>query len=265
MLLPRFLSLDEMITILAADLVKIWPSLQELHLGFSLGGDHIPSNSEVHQTLGELKRFSQSVGWKDLANQTTRLAMKAASGERGEVMEALARDLQDAFAEKTRDITIAIVMERDFALLSNATAHLCGGSLHADMAICEEEFNLAGKAIALGLSTAAVSHAMRGVEAGLQSLATSLGVTFPAPINLQDWLVLTQKITSEISKLEAQPRSQHKTEQLKKLAELIIPADAFRLAWRNHVAHAREKYEDDEARRIMGHVGEYLRKLSEGL
>jgi hypothetical protein len=106
---------------------------------------------------------------------------------------------------------------------------------------------------------------MRSVESSLHVFSKALGITFPGSVELQDWKVLTEKLKSEIDKWETKTRSSHKAEKLKSLAELLIPADGFRLAWRNHVAHAREKYEEEEARTIMRHVGSFLKHLSEGL
>jgi hypothetical protein len=104
---------------------------------------------------------------------------------------------------------------------------------------------------------------MRSVESSLHVLATRLNATFSgSTVELQDWLALTEKIKTEIDKLQPLQRSQLKTEKQQALSELMIKADGFRLAWRNHVQHAREKYEDYEARKILGHVGDYLRLLS---
>ena len=106
---------------------------------------------------------------------------------------------------------------------------------------------------------------MRSVEASLHALATTLGVSFPSGVQLQDWINLTEKIDKEIGVLEKQARSPQKTEQLKRFSKLLLPANCFRLAWRNHVAHAREKYEAEEARKVLLHVGDFLKELSQAL
>jgi hypothetical protein len=258
-------SLRNMLTLLAVELVAIWPSLQELHLGFEPGVKNPPDKEELDSTLGKLIRFSESVGWKDLANQATRLRRRAEAGESGEPMVALARDLQEAFTDKSCDIHLVVIGETETELYKNATAHLCGAELHGDLSISAEELNLAGKALACGLSTASVSHAMRSIEASLHVSARVLGISFPGGIELQDWANLTEKIAAEISKQEKVPRSTQKAQQLKKLSELALPADCFRLVWRNHVAHAREKYEEPEARKALTHVAGYLKKLSDAL
>jgi hypothetical protein len=177
----------------------------------------------------------------------------------------LTQDLQSAFEEKLQGLLVAMIEERDTELARNASVLLCGGKLHADLAVSEEELNLAGRALAFGLSTASVSHAMRSAEAALQVLAKAVGITFSAPVELHAWANLTQKLKSELDKWELKPKSQQKAERLKWLSELLLPADCFRLAWRNHVAHAREKYEEAEARSVLVNVGTYLKTLSNGL
>lgn len=106
---------------------------------------------------------------------------------------------------------------------------------------------------------------MRSVEASLHVTAIVLNISFPGGNTLQEWANLTDKIASEIKKAEQQTRSAQKAERLKRLGALMIPADGFRLQWRNHVAHAREKYEDPEARQALSDVGRYLRKLSDAI
>jgi phage-related baseplate assembly protein len=199
-----------------------------------------------------------------LANQSRRLLQRSQDPEQNAaVLDALAEDLREAFQQKTRGLTLTVVDGKDRAISDNATLYFCGAALHLDLAVAEDEFNLAGRALAFGLSTASVSHAMRSVEASLHTLCRTLGITFPGTVELQDWKNLTDKIKSEIDGLDQrQPRSPQKTAQLKMLSELMLPADGFRLAWRNHVAHAREKYEEPEARKILGYVGDYLKRLS---
>jgi hypothetical protein len=256
-------NLLDMFEILMSELATVWPSLSIWTLRSSINAAPIPDKQELSEILEVIVRFCKLVGWTDMGNQAHRLLEKAnGSGGDDSALRVLAEDLAIGIGEKLEALPVNIVAEQDYAIFKNAAQNLCGEPLHADLAISEEEFNLAGRALAVGLSTASVAHAMRSVEASLHVLASSLGLSFPGSIKLQDWMNLTEKITSEISALEKQPRSEAKTKRLKTLSELVLSADCFRLVWRNHVAHAREKYEEAEARKALGHVGEYLKKLS---
>jgi len=230
-----------------------------------MDGDSGVTLQEARETLGNAITLCQLLGWVDLEAQASRILRKAEAGERGDAMKALADDFNEAFTAKASLLQIMIPDDRDSDLIRGGSKSLCGGRLHGDLAISEEELNLAGKAFAFGLSTASVVHAMRSVEASLHMLAKQLNVSFPTPIGLQDWAVITEKIKSEISKAEKLPRSETKSVSLKTLSGLLLAADCFRLAWRNHVAHAREKYEAEEARGILQHVGEFLKRLSDAI
>jgi hypothetical protein len=250
---------DLMITV-AHELVDIWPKLASLQMSYSAG--EVPDYEEIHDALGQVMRFCNSLGWKDLSRQSVRLVERFAANERVEVLQALIADLREGFESKIRDVRILVVEDKYSGLLANATVSLCGKSLHPDLAVSEEEFNTAGKALALEMSTACVSHAMRSAEASLHVLCHVLRIVFPGSIELQDWKTLEEKIQSEIKSQEQQPRSQRKAEQLKTLAGLMLPAQGFRLAWRNHVAHAREGYNESAALGILRHVADFLRTLS---
>jgi hypothetical protein len=221
---------------------------------------------ETHRVLQRVSGVCRKVGWVDIARQGERLLAKSKDPELdAKELKALTDDFGSAVQEKLVRLVVVAIEDRDTALFASASGELCGGALHQNIAISEEELDLAGRALALGLSTAAVSHAMRSIEASLHLIGKVLAIPFSVPVDLMEWANLTDRIAKEIKAQEQQPRSQAKSEQLKQFAELLVPADGFRLAWRNHVAHAREKYEDPEARRILGYCGHFLRKLSDGL
>jgi len=218
---------------------------------------------EARTKLGRVAKLCHDFGWSSLGDQASRLLKRAEDGERGPVMSALADDLRLGIEDGLGRLRLVALDERDHPYFENATLKLCRSALRPEFSSSEEELNLAGKALALGLSTASVSHAMRSVEASLHVLARLLGIGFGTPVELQDWAVLTQKIQAEIDKQQKLPRGESKSEKQQTLAQLVLNADHFRLAWRNHVQHAREKYEDEEARKVLAHVGDYLKILSD--
>lgn len=251
-----------MVEIIAAEIIARWPNLYDLHAGYSIGGKETPSEEEATGELQFLENLCGRIGWNDLRDQIKRVRRRLQAGEQDAAMQTRFEEIREAFEEKTASLHAVIIEEKDARSFADPVLEFCKTKLHPDLSISEEEFTLAGRALALGLSTAAVSHAMRSVEASLHILASQLGIVFPAPIQLQDWKVLTDKIKSVIDGLEKQSRSRQKSERLKILSELLLPMDAFRTVWRNHVVHAREKYEYDEARKAITHVGSYLGTLS---
>jgi hypothetical protein len=262
----RLVSLWDMVLAKGEQVLAIWPNIKNLSLGFEMGGEDPITPEEARDCLSSTIQLCREIGWTDLANQASRLLRRAEAGEAGEPMKLLTEDFIEALEHKAHDLQVLVIEERDNDLFKDAAKHLCGSSLQKELAIPEDELNLGGRALSVGLSTAAVSHAMRAIEASLHVLTRDLGIEFTGSLpELQDWANLTDKLKKEIDIQEKNPRSPQKAERLKHLSELLLPADCFRLAWRNHVAHARVKYEGQEARDVLRDVAVYLRKLSAAL
>jgi hypothetical protein len=122
----------------------------------------------------------------------------------------------------------------------------------------------AGICYAAYRNTACVFHCMRVVERGLRALANELQIKFPVPFEYQEWHSMIDAIESAIRKLEQQPRSAAKAETLKFYAKASFQFFYFKNAWRNHVAHAREDYSDEEATMVLEHTGDFMRYLADG-
>jgi hypothetical protein len=260
----RLVSLWDVIKFAISELINVWPDLHELHMGWILGGEDVPDEQEIKEAIHTLVKIAGLFKWQDLIDQANRLLDRSQDpDETTEGKKALVEDLRDAFQAKVKTSRVVGVEPRDDEIFENATFHLCGHGLHPDLAISEEELNLAGRAVAFELSTAAVFHSMRAVEASLHALCRTLLIDFPGGIESQQWNSLTEKIQKTVDDEEqAKKRGLEKGERLKRLSELMIPADGFRLAWRNHVAHARERYEEWQAHKILGYVGDFLKTLS---
>ena len=120
----------------------------------------------------------------------------------------------------------------------------------------------AGRCLALRRSTACVVHLMRLLEASLASLADALSIQ----MTTENWNTILNDIENEI-------RSRNKTthgEAWKNKDEPFFAEAAthFRFiknAWRNHAAHGRVKYTDEEAQEIYDSVRSFMRHLSERL
>lgn len=253
-----------MILASASLFAHLHPVLQDLSLGFFLSGEDAATPQETAAKISSVNKLCHRLGWLDIERQGERLIQNAKAPESNrDVMEALVDDFREAVISKLSSLRIAIIEDRDKAIYIDATKELCGTTLDASLSAPQEELNYAGKALALGLSTASVYHSMRGVESSLHRLCGRLGIAFPgSAVDLQNWAALEDKIKAEISQLEQTARSPTKTEKLRDLAEVLIPVTGFRLAWRNHVAHARSTYEMEQAREILEHVARYLNALS---
>ena len=123
---------------------------------------------------------------------------------------------------------------------------------------------LAGNCYATGNNTACVFHCMRVLEKGLHLFATHLNVPFKTPIELENWQNIIEPIEKEIRRRESVlPKGSQKSKELQFMSEAAVQFRYFKEAWRNHVAHAREFYDETDARQIMDHVKQFMQSLSE--
>ena len=128
-----------------------------------------------------------------------------------------------------------------------------------------KELVKAGNCYAVGEDTACVFHAMRAAELGLRSLAKHLGVTFPFPLELADWQNIIDKIESAIKNLNKLPKGAEKDKELQFCSAAAAQFRYFKEAYRKHVAHARESYDEHQSLSIMEHTLEFINNLSQKL
>jgi len=116
----------------------------------------------------------------------------------------------------------------------------------------------AGTCLALGLGTACVFHSMRVLEHGLRALAEALGLTF----SVEQWLVIIKQIESKICALENLPKSQQRIRDQEFYSGAAKNFRYFKDAWRNHVMHGKEHYDEREANTVLEHVNDFMTHLS---
>ena len=115
------------------------------------------------------------------------------------------------------------------------------------------------RAYAFGLDTAAVFHHMRALEIGLWAVARKLEIKLEGT---EQWKRVIDDIESYVKGLEQKPRTKQRLRTQTFYSEAAKEFRYFKDAWRNHVMHARVSYEQDEAARIMAHVGDFIGHLA---
>jgi hypothetical protein len=129
---------------------------------------------------------------------------------------------------------------------------------------CVGEIQNAGTCYALEQNDACVFHCMRVLELALRILAKELGVTFSGTLDLQNWQNIIENVESEIKNLEKLPKSRYKSETLKIFSGAAMQFRWVKEAWRNHVMHGRDCYDEGKAHSILDHVKELMQALAEG-
>ena len=165
------------------------------------------------------------------------------------------------FTELRKNSCFRIAAEKDKYLEKD---DLFGLKVNTAFPSCVDEIRNAGNCYALEQDDACVFHCMRVLELALRVLSKELGVTFAGTLDLQNWQNIIENIESEIKNLEKLPKSKYKSETLKLFSQAAMQFRWFKEAWRNHVMHGRECYDEGKAHSILNHVQELMQSLAEG-
>jgi len=109
---------------------------------------------------------------------------------------------------------------------------------------------------ALERYTACVFHLMRILEYGLASLASALKV----PITNPNWHQILLACEKQISALKDHDPRWKENEQF--YNSVALEFRHFQRALRNHTAHARERYDESEAKAVLDHVASLMKQIS---
>jgi hypothetical protein len=115
---------------------------------------------------------------------------------------------------------------------------------------------------AAGEYTACVFHAMRSAEIALKAMAVHIPLTLTKPADMSEWNTLINGIDDHIKSIQNTPRTAARDADLRFYGDANSQFTNFKDAFRNHVAHARESYEEGPASSILQRVREFLDALS---
>jgi len=175
--------------------------------------------------------------------------------------EALLKDLHnDIIADLSR--AYFLVIQPDKRWLYEQRQPVFGDEVADQFSDAGYDIAAAARCIALDEWTASVFHLMRVLEHGLRWLANDIGVIIESGIELENWKNVIDMIEKQIREIEKEPKSEAKSEKARFYSEAASQLRYFKDAWRNHVSHARAKYDEREARDIYNHVGPFMRALA---
>ncbi|HEB26237.1 MAG TPA: hypothetical protein ENI05_00470 [Porticoccus sp.] len=128
------------------------------------------------------------------------------------------------------------------------------------------ELRDAANCYALEQDTASVFHSMRAAEMGLWALTDYLQIKLPHPIEMEQWLVLIDKIEAEIkTRGKKLPRGQAKDDELKFVSDAAVHLLSFKDAWRTRVAHARATFDANVSLKVLNHTCDFIEALASKL
>lgn len=114
-----------------------------------------------------------------------------------------------------------------------------------------DDADCAWQCIALGQPTAAVFHALRVVEKGLQQLNIALKTKISKVADSQGWARLIESLESAARKLGGKHPTKTIAKKRQKLLDALGSVSVIKDAWRDYVMHATVAYDADAARIIL--------------
>ncbi len=121
----------------------------------------------------------------------------------------------------------------------------------------EYDMREAARCIALDRWTASVFHSMRSLEFGLVALAD----VFNVPSDRTNWQQIIDHIEIAIKGISPNRGPQWRDDE-KFYSDAALQFRFFKNAWRNHVMHGRDTYDEDRAIEVYRHMKSFMRHLS---
>jgi hypothetical protein len=124
---------------------------------------------------------------------------------------------------------------------------------------CGDNIRNAGSCYALEQWDASVFHLMTILGRGLDAMATKFGV----PFQNTTWHTVIEQIEAKVRKMDSSFGPDWKDQQ-KFYSQAASQFMFLKDAWRNHVMHGRDVYDEGKALSIFTHVRLVMRALAEG-
>jgi hypothetical protein len=260
----RLVSLEDMLKVYAHEYIAVGRKIQGIALILNLaepgetGKSPWPiQDAEKTKLKGGLQELSTLCGQLDLpvAKQLVDRALNdfpASKREFEVIAEAVTAEL------KTK---LFLFVPSDRARYYEDNVNL-SQKLRTAFPAASGEIRHGGNCYAVGEYTACVFHAMRAAELGLRAVAKHIGVTLHTPLESADWHTLIEQIDKHIKTLMGQTKTQARDDEIKFFSDANSQFVNFKEAFRKHVAHARDSYEEIPSISILHRTREFLEALS---
>ena len=119
-----------------------------------------------------------------------------------------------------------------------------------------------GRCYAVGQWTASVFHLMRATEVALHKWCDDLHLPLKIPAEQANWQDILNLAIKHQNQMRQETPSQKRDDDLEYYGSSIASFTGFKDAWRNHVSHAKVRYDERQATSIMHHVRAFMERLS---
>jgi predicted RNA-binding protein with RPS1 domain len=190
-----------------------------------------------------------------VSDSVQRLGIEATDTITGGVLQEiyfLIRALREGVEAEAESRLFLYVPSNNEVYLRNRA--LFGDAVNDVFSGAASDIENAGTCYALEVYTACVFHLMRVVEQGLRALAETLSIGF----EVESWGRVIDQIEAAIKAIDQEPKSPDKIEKQLFYSEAAAQFRYFKNAWRNHAMHAKQTYDEDQAKKIMANVREFM-------
>jgi hypothetical protein len=251
-------------------LVRLWDMLEFYAFGFVSTFNFLIGLREpfdgiepfLTQVRPQLEEFRKTLLGMNLENSAAKLESmlytldhlgKWDEPEWGHDFKELAERITDEF--RTKLIYMVPYSKADY--FSDSTKPFPQG-VRNNFPSAVYDMDEASKCFALDRHTACVFHLMRILEIGLNILGKDLGVTVA-----ESWGAALRDIRAEIlSRNKGTHGPEWKTDHEPFYSDAASSFHLFKNAWRNHIMHGKENYNEEQARRIFDNVGAFMSHLA---
>jgi hypothetical protein len=192
----------------------------------------------ISHVESEVHRKGKDYTSEDMVNHLETLAFKFATELRKELFFRIADERKQYF-------------EKD---------DLFGSHANAAFPSCMTEITNAGNCYALEQNEACVFHLMRILERSLGVLASK----FSVPFDHDNWHNIIEQLEAKIRKMDAATFGPDWKDKQKFYARAANQFMFFKDAWRNHVMHVRDVFDEGKTRSIFDSVRGFMQALAEG-
>jgi hypothetical protein len=209
-------------------------------------------NLELHHTLSMVQSIE--------AHYKIKVAEKDTYFSKGYTDSDLLHDLNTldmSFSnELGSDLIFRIAFDKNIYFDKDA---LFGSDVATAFPSAADNIRNAGTCFAVEQWDASVFHLMRVLERGLDVLA----VKFSIPFQNTTWHNIIEQIEKAVRKMDANYGADWKNQQ-KFCSEAASQFMFLKEAWRNHIMHLGDVYDEGKALSVLRHVHELMQVLAKG-
>lgn len=202
------------------------------------------------------------------ANECRKLQLLTSAMKADELAEALSKryssyELQRLSEELCGRLADEMMTREFFCIDPNKNQYLnelnlFGSKVANAFPSAQDDIQNAGRCLAFDRWTASVFHSMRVLEIGLTALAKELGVSY----DRVNWDNIINNIEAKIRKISKTTSGDEWKTKEKFYSEAALQFRYFKNAWRNHVMHVRDTYDEERAETIFEHTKQFMAHLA---